>query len=405
MISASPTVTKVLGGQLCSGCGLCAGLAPDAFEMRARSPGYARPRAIGRVSSKAERAIAISCPGSIVAPWHDAPERDANWGPYHQITTGYARDPVTRHAGSSGGMVSALAMHALRQGLVQAVAHIVADNEMPTRNMLKWSTTEHEIRAGAGSRYAASSPLANIDIALSSGTRFAFIGKPCDVSALRQLATVDERVGRQVPIMLSFFCGGIPSYAGTGRIIDAMGLAIEDVAEFRYRGDGWPGLTRAVTNDGRVGEMRYADSWGRHLSKEVQFRCKICPDAVGGVADIACADAWYGGESGYPTFDEMDGRSLVITRTVVGADLLSSAVNVGTIQVEPLPVAEIALMQPAQARRKMLIASRLAACVLTLQPRPKMAGLDVALASRNTALMDRLKNMLGTMRRILVDQR
>ena len=55
--------------------------------------------------------------------------------------------------------------------------------------------------------------------------------------------------------------------------------------------------------------MSYADSWGAHLSKHVQFRCKICPDAVGGVADIACADAWYGGDSGYPQFDEAAGRS------------------------------------------------------------------------------------------------
>ena len=151
--------------------------------------------------------------------------------------------------------------------------------------------------------------------------------------------------------------------------------------------------------------MRYAESWGVHLSKQVQFRCKICPDAVGGVADIACADAWYGGETGYPTFDEMDGRSLVITRTAAGVDLLSSAVNAGTVKVEPLPVAEIALMQPAQARRKRLVAARIAACMLTFQPRPKMTGLDVTLAARNTAITERLKNMIGTVRRIVVDQR
>jgi coenzyme F420 hydrogenase subunit beta len=77
-------------------------------------------------------------------------------------------------------------------------------------------------------------------------------------------------------------------------------------------------MATATAHDGRTAEMTYERSWGHHLSREVQFRCKICPDAVGGVADIACADAWYGGETGYPTFEEQSGRSLVVTRTAVG---------------------------------------------------------------------------------------
>src|SRR3546814_6618598 len=77
-----------------------------------------------------------------------------------------------------------------------------------------------------------------------------------------------------------------------------MGLAGAPLSECRYRGNGWPGQAVALTTDGRAGEMSYERSWGDHLSREVQFRCKNCPDAVGGTADIACADAWYGGESG-----------------------------------------------------------------------------------------------------------
>jgi len=192
---------------------------------------------------------------------------------------------------------------------------------------------------------------------------------------------------------------------GADRIIAAMGLDPTRVRRFRYRGDGWPGLTRAETDDGQVGEMRYADSWGGHLSKQVQFRCKICPDAVGGVADIACADAWYGGETGYPTFEELDGRSLILTRTASGEALLQSALRAGAITTEALAIREVNLMQPSQARRKRLVQARVAACFASFQPRPVMAGLDVALAARDAKPLAWLRDFLGTIRRIIVKRR
>ena len=167
----------------------------------------------------------------------------------------------------------------------------------------------------AGSRYAPVAPLAAIAAELDAGGRFAFVGKPCDVSALRQWAKHDPRIDVQVVVMLSFFCAGTPSQAGTDRIIKRLGANPDRLASFRYRGDGWPGYATAVEADGRTTRMSYAASWGEILSREVQYRCKICPDAVGGVADIAAADAWYGDEGGYPSFDEQEGRSLIVART------------------------------------------------------------------------------------------
>jgi coenzyme F420 hydrogenase subunit beta len=401
----STTVSRVLKGDLCSGCGLCAGLAPDAIKMETVAPGYSRPRVGAPVNADAERAIATACPGALVAAWQDAPSRHPYWGPYHRVLTGFATDPAIRHAGSSGAALTALAIHALETGMVDGVLHVVADPERPTRNRMAWSIDAASVLAGAGSRYAASSPLAEIDTLLSGGRRFVFIGKPCDVSALRQLATVDQRVDALVPLKLAFFCAGIPSHAGADRIIRAMKLEPATVTAFRYRGNGWPGLTRAETADGQVGEMCYADSWGRQLSKEIQFRCKICPDAVGGVADIAAADAWYGDDGGYPEFDERDGRSLIMTRTTTGEAVLDAAVSRGQLSIEPLVIREIERMQPAQARRKRVVAARLVASAITLQPLPLMAGLDVSVARRRSTWRELWRNGAGTVRRILSHSR
>lgn len=401
----SRTIDRVLRGQLCTGCGLCASLADGAVEMRMIPPGYSRPTQTAELDSGCEAKIAATCPGVSVAAWDDGGSVDPYWGPYRQVTTGHAVDPLVRFEGSSGGAVSALLIHALESGLVDRVIHIAADPERPTRNVTTCSRTAEEVIAGAGSRYTASSPLAQIEEALSEGGSLAFVGKPCDISALRRLGEIDPRVDRHVRIAISFFCGGMPSHNGVERILTSMGVDLSEVVAFRYRGRGWPGRTAAVTRSGQVAEMSYAKSWGAHLSHEVQFRCKICSDAVGGAADIACADAWYGGESGYPSFDEQDGRSLIIARSAGGEELLASAVTAGALAIEPLDLRQVNLMQPSQARRKRLVAARTLALAATGQPRPKMRGTWVREASRTADLTESLRNFLGTMRRILLGRR
>lgn len=374
--------------------------------MRSVSPGYNRPELKGPITAEAEAAIAEACPGSRVQPWTGvAADVDPYWGPWRSVLVGSATDAATRFEGSSGGAISGLLAYALKTGQIDRVVHIAADPEAPTRNAVVVSRSLDEIVRRAGSRYTASSPLAQIGEALNEGGAMAFVGKPCDVSALRRLAGVDSRVDRHVKLMLSFFCAGIPSHDGVHRILAEMQLDPNSVTAFRYRGQGWPGYCVAETGDGRKVEMTYARSWGDHLSKEVQFRCKICPDAVGGAADVACADAWYGDEAGYPAFEEADGRSLIIARSVVGEELVRAAMAAGALEAEPLPLSEIEKMQPGQARRKRLVLARTASLPLALQPIPDMRGLKIPRAARAAPPREAVQNFLGTLRRTLQGRR
>lgn len=402
---SSKTIDRVLKGQLCTGCGLCAAAAPEAIRMESAAPGYSRPQQLEPISDAQERVIAAACPGSVLESWPKAPNLHPYWGPWRQAATGWATDQALRHRASSGGALTGLAVHALKSGLVDRVVHVTADPAKPTRNRVVCSTTEAEVIEGAGSRYAASSPLAIMNQVLSDGGRVAFIGKPCDASAVRRLARVDKRVDQHVAFVLTFFCAGIPSHAGADRVISAMGMDPAEVARFRYRGFGWPGLTVAEDHNGRRAEMTYAKSWGEHLAQETQFRCKICPDSVGGVADIACADAWHGDSRGYPLFEEQDGRSLIMTRTEAGEALLRSALESGAIDALPFDVQEIDAIQPYQARRKRLIRSRLAALSATLQPKPDVRGTEVPAAARHASGGEQLKSFLGTTRRVLLAKR
>jgi len=138
---------------------------------------------------------------------------------------------------------------------------------------------------------------------------------------------------------------------------------------------------------------------GSLVGIDVQNRCKICPDGVGGVADIVCADAWYGGKSGYPAFEERDGRSLIIARTALGAAYLRLRLKPKQSR-RALRLDEIDAMQPGQVRKKRVLSARLAAFRLALQPIPRMKGLQVLDAARFASWREILTNFLGSCRRI-----
>lgn len=402
---SSHTLREVVEADLCSGCGMCAGISHGAVVMAESPAGYLRPHQLADLSDNSERLVNAACPGRRVARWANSPAPHPFWGPILSCQTAFATDPVVRHISSSGGALSAIAIVALNHGLVDAVVHIGPCPEHPTRNLTTVSATAEEIISGAGSRYAPSSPLEDIAHLAASGRRYLFIGKPCDVSALSLLAEADASVAQAFPLRLSFFCGGIPSFAGADEILAAMGMKHQRLDTFRYRGMGWPGLTTAIAVNGDVARMAYADSWGRFLSTRIQYRCKICPDSVGGTADLVAADAWYGGESGYPQFGERDGRSLVLARSPAGQALLEAAIADGAISTQALDVGEIDLMQPAQARRKRLVAARVAAARTLAQPMPDFSGVAVVQAARRARWLEKFRNYLGSLRRILMRQK
>jgi coenzyme F420 hydrogenase subunit beta len=395
---------RVVKGETCSGCGLCAGIDP-AIGMARDARGFWRPEARGTPRAETARLLETACPGATVAPWDEAPNRHPLWGPWYRCLTGQAVDSTVRHKASSGGALSALALHLLESGAADRVLHVAMDPDHPLLTAIARSSGRADVLRAAGSRYAPASPLAELMAELETPGRLVFIGKPCDAGALRQLTRADPAIAARFAAILSFYCAGTPSQRGTDRIVAALGATPDEVRSFRYRGDGWPGTAAATLDDGRVLRMSYPASWGGILSKELQFRCKICPDAVGGAADVAAADAWYGGDDGYPAFDEADGRSLILTRTAHGDALVAAAEAAGAIRTEPLDVGEIVKMQPAQAFRKRHIAARLMAIRLTGGFMPRMDGLMVADASKQAPFSARLKSTAGLIRRIVQGRR
>jgi coenzyme F420 hydrogenase subunit beta len=195
--------------------------------------------------------------------------------------------------------------------------------------------------------------------------------------------------------MLSFFCAGTPSQHATDRLAQTLGTEVDEVAELRYRGNGWPGNFAVTDRAGNTASLSYDESWGRHLGRALQWRCKLCPDGVGEDADIAVGDYWDADENGYPLFENQQGRSVAIARTRRGHQLLMDAAAAGAINLRAAKLRTVAGIQPLQVQRRSTLLGRLAGRLLAGKRIPYYSGYGLSrLASRN--LKDNVAALRGT---------
>ena len=240
-------------------------------------------------------------------------------GPIIRIDRGYAAEPDIRFRGSTGGVLTTLALFLLESRRVSFVAHVAADPDQPMRTRPHLSYTRADVLAAAGSRYGPAAPLKDFLSLLDRAEPFAFIGKPCDIGAVRNLAKIDPRVDQYCHYLLTLVCGGASELGKSVDVLSDLGISEEELSVFRYRGYGNPGKTRIETKDGRAFELTYDDMWAVESKWRIQSRCKICADAIGETADVAASDLWPGGG---PSGEDA-GFNGVLARTAKGAELVS----------------------------------------------------------------------------------
>jgi coenzyme F420 hydrogenase subunit beta len=390
----SKQIKAVVESDNCSGCGLCASLF-QGVSMALSDDGYMRPaisptEVMGN-QRDAAGVFARACPGRLVA----APrvEQGAKvhpiFGRYVGVWEGWSTDEKVRLAGSSGGVLTAIAGYVSdRAG---APARMVAmDADRPSRTVPVTIMSREEALQAAGSRYAPVSVAADLDAGLSSIT-----GKPCEIAGVRA-----SGIDRDGPLLLSFFCAGTPSQFATERLIQQLGHDVDSVTQIRYRGDGWPGTFSVSSENLPTGRKSYEASWGEVLGKRLQGRCKICVDGTGESADIAVGDYWLADDSGYPSFEDQDGRSVVIARTHRGAKVLEDCLTDGLIELNPISLDSVARIQPLQVKRRTTLAGRLLGKRLIGLTVPRYPGYSlISFLLRNPGA--NLRAAAGTVRRSL----
>ena len=359
----------VVAHDLCSGCGVCAGVCPRGIlRMDFRADGDLVPSLQGECSPGCDLCVRI-CPfwSGIYVPRPLNEELfGANSKPgaifhhhmgwYLRCYVGYSTVGAHRHRGASGGLATWALEMLLEEKIVDRVA--VVTRAYGEDRLFKFSlaTSPEEVRASSGSVYH---PLEICDLLKlmlrDTPARWAIIGLPCLIYAVRRAALEIPGIGDSVKVLLGLCCGMLQNKYYTELLIRASGIRPSDARSIIFRGKaakGNPGnyLFSLTDSEGRMSRPIPYQGIPSYLGRNAYFRlnaCNYCTDVFAEAADACFMDAWL------PEYrSEPRGTSIVVVRTHMMRELFKGGKDLREIELEGMLGERVCLSQSGQIRRK-----------------------------------------------------
>lgn len=201
----------------------------------------------------------------------------------------YSLDDAVRHRASSGGFCKSFLQFCIETKVVdKAIITVLGDGS----NALVPSTIitddiEKILSTKSNSIYDKTNPLSVLK-KLNSDERYIFVGLPCHILPLKKYCAK-----KNIKVFtISLFCNHTPlTYYKS--VLDNVGISEDSVRHFEYRGSGWPGSTRIVTDDEDI-KLNFSECWNTYSEKHVEMlaKCKRCIKLISEDADICVGDAW-----------------------------------------------------------------------------------------------------------------
>lgn len=394
------SITDVAEYQQCCGCGLCSFYSPEKYKIIDDYRFGKRPIDINKDIKEPQDLLKL-CPGnSLEMPEFQSDKKfekelaDA-WGPVMEVWEGHAVNESIRYKGSSGGAATALAALCMDKLDYSGTLHIAAKKDKTYLNETIYSKNIDSLIENTGSRYSPASPCDRLDLVEKEEGKSVFIGKPCDVSGVRNLVESGHQIKDKIGLTISIFCAGTPSTNGTFEMLNAMGVKNKnEISSLRYRGNGWPGKATAETEKG-MHQMTYAESWGNILQKHRQWRCYICPDHSGEFADISVGDPWY---KDIP--ENAKGSSLILIRSDRGREIFNKAIKEGYIVAKRVPNNMVDESQKGLLKVRGSLWARLLILKSMGVSHPNYKGFSMFKFWWALSFKEKLQSTIGTIRRI-----
>jgi coenzyme F420-reducing hydrogenase beta subunit len=359
----------VIAGGYCIGCGACAVPANSPFSMRLDAMGRFQAElengAVESMDSDPERA----CPFSQESlseddlgreRFQEGATRDPHLGFFRSVVAGAVIERGFRDQGSSGGMGSWILCELMRRGLIDAALHVKPTEAADPDGLLfryGVSRDETSIRQGAKSRYYPVEMSAVLRQVREIPGRYAIVGLPCMIKAVRQLMKHDRLLDERIAYCISLVCGHLKSARFADMLAWQMGIAPGNLSSINFRHKiadrkaSQYGIEVAGMVDGQEQTFHaptaslFGSNWGHGLFK---YRaCDYCDDVVGETADLSIGDAWL------PQYEQDSrGTNLVIVRDRRIATVLREATESGRLALEPITTADAVASQDAGFRHR-----------------------------------------------------
>ena len=322
------TITQIVKGELCTGCGTCIALCPaDAIKLTINEKkGIYVPEVDDEKCNNCSICYEV-CPGHEVdfkalnlEIFDKAPE-DILIGSYLNCYIGHSKDYDIRYNSASGGLVTQLLIFALEEGIIDGalVTRMKKDNPLEPEPFI--ARTKEEIIEASKSKYCpvpANIALKEI-LESEEGEKFAVVGLPCHIHGIRKAEQINKKLKEKIVLHLGILCSINRNFFSQDYLLKKFNVKKEDIVKFDYRGEGWiGGMTITLKNGDEIRSL-LPIYWSQMLRMYfIPLRCTLCSDQSCELADASFGDIWL------PEFRyDKIGTSVVISRTETGEMILN----------------------------------------------------------------------------------
>lgn len=331
-------VSFVAKNGLCTGCGICVSICPrqcvkmiwDEFE--------------DRVAAVDEQKC-IDCSLCLkVCPGHKVDFKQLS------DTAGYGDKMFTKGIGdfksldiffstnknsyrncTSGGIIRETVAYLLEQGKIDGTVMISGNKniEFPFHAPSTILYNADEVRKHqVHSTYAPAPLLTILKEVLNDDKKYAIVGLPCHIHAIRNLQFNEKNMKDKFPYLLGLLCSGTPTGKANRYLFEGNKVDTSKIKRVDYRYGKWPkgvvGFTKDDNDSFQVRKMGGIKEQNRlfqmigivYMSPYFwRRRCLSCSDFFCKYADIVCGDPWVKNYWKMSENDNLQGGTLTIVRS------------------------------------------------------------------------------------------
>jgi coenzyme F420 hydrogenase subunit beta len=359
MASFKVLESKVVNRNYCCGCGICAGVCPEAaLSIEFNAYGEYRPHANIGTCTGCGLCVKV-CPGNPENPDQDALAsvtfshlKESRYLPETGIVdrcfVGNAPDQGTRLGGASGGIVTWMLCELLASEVVDHVIAVQQGGKDGVYFKFQVMNNVEAIRQSSKSAYYPVEMSDAIRYLLSHEGRYAIVALPCAAKGLRLLRAASKIARARIVLILGLVCGKNKSKYYTEALLSHFPIT-GPVSQVCYRDkEGTKSANdyyfSAKDSTGKIHRLRWSQGVNR-LFCQNWFdlkSCRLCDDIFAECADAAFMDAWL------PEFSsDIRGTNFVLSRNVMLSSYLEKC-------CQPISLEKVIQSQQGVIKRKRL---------------------------------------------------
>lgn len=329
-MSSGKNILSIVKNKICCGCGGCVIVCPKNCISIIEGRHFNYANLDNKNCVNCGLCLRICPSNNLLTPELQSSKAADNKNLSYNCYLTYSCDSNIRKDGASGGFVTALLISLLRNKDIDGAIVVRADKDNPIRFESFLAGGIDELFKSMGSCYSPVSVCLALRTVLEKPGKYAFVGKPCEVYALKNLQNVIPVLKERIKFVIGLFCAQTPSRSRTYELIEHYGVNPSDITKLKYRGNGWPGKFVIQGSNKELVNAPYLKAWRFLASGRIAIRCLLCFDKFSEMSDLSVGDPR--GEK----FEDNDknGKTVVVVRNETGKHLLEIVGNRGDIVLE-----------------------------------------------------------------------